>query len=379
MKKRKVFVLYRVVQQWRAPIFERMAMSERYQFKVVHGPDFPGTKVVNTKAKYRFDRKELFSFRIQKKSVNGLIAMPFSPFLFFYLCFKQPHVIVTEGASNLVNAFQGFCYCKIFRRKFIWWSLGKIQKRDYDVSRKRIDWIIRYMERKSDAIISYSTLGKQYFESLGIPSEKIFVAVNVVDTIQKTKQLEHINSEAVRNEFHNEASFNVLFVGAINKEKKIDVLLRAFAVLEKKYPDIYLNIVGDGSYLNDLKAIARELEIRNINFRGSVIDGVEKYFIGSDVFVLPGLGGLAVSEAMVYGLPVIASIGDGCEADLIDKTNGFLDPDLAEDSLGEYLETLYLDRKKLDQFKASSLYKIRHKFNVENYLEQVYKAIDSPF
>src|SRR5690606_12917358 len=111
-------------------------------------------------------------------------------------------------------------------------------------------------------------------------------------------------------------------------------------------------------------------------FRGSVVEGVETYFLGSDVFVLPGLGGLAISEAMVYGLPVIASIGDGCEVDLVDEKNGFLDPELDEDRLLNYLDELYNNRDLLESFKKGSREKIINNYNVENYVSKILNSIE---
>jgi len=376
MKKLKIFVLYRVIQHWRVPVFERIADISNVDLKILHGPDFKGTKIVNSTGPINFDSKKLISYKVQKQSSNGIIAMPFSPFLFFYLCFRQPDVIITEGASNFLNAIQGFAYCKLFGKKYIWWSLGKLLKREYDVSRKKIDRIVRYIETHSDAIISYSTIGKRYFLAIGVPEEKIFVAVNVVDTASKLRALKQIDTNAVYREFHQKSSFNVLFVGALNKEKNIEMLIKAFARFAVAHNDVWLNIVGGGNYSDNLKALAGELGLSNITFTGNMIQGVENYFIGSDVFVLPGLGGLAISEAMTYGLPVIASIGDGCEGDLVDASNGFLDPELNEDSLVEYLNKLYNDRELLQSFKENARSKIEEKYNVENYVKQISNAIN---
>jgi glycosyltransferase involved in cell wall biosynthesis len=87
--------------------------------------------------------------------------------------------------------------------------------------------------------------------------------------------------------------------------------------------------------------------------------------------VLPGLGGLAVSEAMVYGLPVIVSIGDGCEVDLVDESNGFRNPDLNEVDIFNYLEYLYLNPDKLQEMKQNSINKIRTTYNIEAYVERI--------
>ena len=64
-----------------------------------------------------------------------------------------------------------------------------------------------------------------------------------------------------------------------------------------------------------------------ITLTGKVIDGVSAYFLLGDIFVLPHFGGLSISEAMAHGLPVIATVADGCELDLIEPGgNGFLVP-----------------------------------------------------
>ena len=92
---------------------------------------------------------------------------------------------------------------------------------------------------------------------------------------------------------------------------------------------------------------------------------------------MPGLGGLAISEAMAYGLPVICSIGDGCEVDLVDQTNGFRDPKLNEKSLCQYLEVLYRDRDLLGKMKRQSLYKIENFYNVNTYIGTIENCIRS--
>ena len=50
---------------------------------------------------------------------------------------------------------------------------------------------------------------------------------------------------------------------------------------------------------------------------------LKPYFEQADLYVLPGTGGLAVQEAMSYGLPVIVAKGDGTQDDLVRKGNGW--------------------------------------------------------
>jgi len=373
IKKTKVVVLYRVLQEWRRPIFERLAKKPNIDFHLVHGPDFHNSKVVSSKKDITFKRTKLFSFKIRKESKNGLIAIPVSPFLFFKLIYENPKVVISEGASNLFNSLIGFLYAKLFFKKYIWWSLGKLEGTVHTGFRKKLDILIQFIEKKSDAIISYSTLGKEYFKSIGIDEEKIFVAVNVVDTESK-KQLQ---KRLTQKDYQRNYDFQVLYVGALTKQKNLNILLSAFKKLENKSITVGLVIVGDGPERANLKQLSKDLEINNILFVGKVFDGVEKFFLGSDIFVLPGLGGLAVSEALAYGLPVIASRGDGCEKDLITSgVNGVIDPNLDEDSLYTHLLDLLNHPLKLKEFKNQATKTIEIKFNIHTYIENVIKAVD---
>jgi hypothetical protein len=56
-KKLKIFVLYRVIQHWRVLIFEKIAKVDNVDFKLLHGPDFKGTKVVNSTGAIAFKSK----------------------------------------------------------------------------------------------------------------------------------------------------------------------------------------------------------------------------------------------------------------------------------------------------------------------------------
>jgi glycosyltransferase involved in cell wall biosynthesis len=374
----KVAVLYRVVQEWRRPIFDRLHAHPDLSLTLYHGPDFAGSKVVSSKKPLHLPVKKLWSIKLRKESKNGLIAMPLSPFLLFSLLRDRPDVVVTEGASNLFNALVGFIYCKLMGKKFIWWSLGRLSGTVHTGFRKKLDNLIQYLERKSDAIISYSSLGKDYFTSIGVLEERVFVAVNVVDTTSKLKELAAVTDRSFVSDIRDKARMVVLFVGALTSQKKLDVLVRGFGRFVESAPDTRLIIVGDGTERQNIERIIREESIPNIEMTGKVFNGVQRYFISADVFVLPGLGGLAVSEAMLYGVPVIASIGDGCEKDLITPgVSGIIDEKLDEESLSQHLTGFYENPEKLAQFKKEAAKTIEDKHNLESYLSKVVAAIKS--
>ena len=376
MKETKTVILYRVIQSWRAPIFEKISAEEDLNLEVWHGPDFPGTKVISTKNQLTLKRRKLWSLRIKLKSINGLILMPFSPFLFFSLMFKNPKVVICEGASNLVNSTIAFIYCKIFGKKYIWWSLGKLQDRVYDKKRSAIDKIITFIERKSDRIITYSSVGKKYFKSLGINDDKIIVAVNVIDTDSKLDTIHQFDDVKKLQEQYKQYDFITLFVGALTKEKSIERLLIAQKKLEDKNLNIASIIVGDGSYREELEKEAKRLQVKHVDFVGKKISDSYKYFSIANLFVLPGLGGLAISEAMCYSLPVIASIGDGCEVDLVTKGNGIVDKEMTPEKLADYIQYFYEKREITMMFGEKSKEIITNQYNSQNYIKMIKHAIN---
>ena len=367
-------ILYRVVQDWRAPVFEKLSMDTSLDLQVWYGPDFPNTKVISKKGPYLFKSKRVFSFRFKANSRNGYIAFPVSPFLFFNLIVENPNVVVTEGASNLFNSLVAFFYCKIFRKKFVWWSLGKLVDRTYDTKRQIIDRAIRLVELNSDAIITYSTPGKDYYLSIGVPSGRIYKAVNVVDTDAVFNKLNiFINNETVNN-IKGKFERIVLFVGALEKEKSVELLLNAFKMIEVVRDDVLLILVGDGNQLTYLKEYSKKIDIHNILFTGRIIDENYIYFRIADLFVLPGLGGLAISEAMAYGLPVICSVGDGCEVDLI-QDNGIIDRQISADRLFEHIMVLLEDPSRLKKMGDLSKKIIQTKYNIHTYINSIKDAI----
>ncbi|MBP7114606.1 MAG: glycosyltransferase family 4 protein, partial [Candidatus Peribacteraceae bacterium] len=100
----------------------------------------------------------------------------------------------------------------------------------------------------------------------------------------------------------------VLFVGRLEPMKGTDTLLRAFAKAIKGLdPGVHLRIVGGGSLLSSLQALARELEIdHRVKFTGRVT-GPELFteYAKAEIFV-----GLSRSEAL--GNVFLEAQGAGC-------------------------------------------------------------------
>jgi glycosyltransferase involved in cell wall biosynthesis len=174
----------------------------------------------------------------------------------------------------------------------------------------------------------------------------------------------------------------VLFVGELAPEKSIDRLLRAFVNVRRMHHNVICVVVGDGQERRHLEQLSYELGVSDgVRFVGRVVEGISDYFEAADVFVLPGLGGLGISEALAHGLPVLCSGGDGTEIDLVvdGKTGRRVDPNLSEgEIINLYSETLleWLGDDKLLQCLAEGAYDHAHKqFSFSKFIDKIMEAI----
>jgi len=143
--------------------------------------------------------------------------------------------------------------------------------------------------------------------------------------------------QAVRERYALDDKFVLLTVNFLHPRKRIDLFLRAFAVLKASVPHAVALVVGAGPENDALRALANELGIADaVRFTGFVPDEwLPAYYAASDVYVhtckLESFG-LSVLEASAAGLPVIAVNEGGPREIVVDGETGLL-VDAAPDAL----------------------------------------------
>lgn len=112
-------------------------------------------------------------------------------------------------------------------------------------------------------------------------------------------------------------------------EKGVDVLLKAFAVVQKSALNVHLLIVGDGVQNDYLQKLASDLGIDDAcSWLGRLPwNEAMAYLTLMDIVVVPSRFegfGLTAIEAMACKKPVVASNVDGLAEIIQDRQNGFL-------------------------------------------------------
>jgi len=103
----------------------------------------------------------------------------------------------------------------------------------------------------------------------------------------------------------------LLSVGRLGKEKNLELVLDAFAIVLRTYPRARLIMIGDGPHRAELERRAAGIgDGSHVTFVGALDQSqLGAYYRGADAFVFSSLTetqGLVLVEAMAHGLPVIA-------------------------------------------------------------------------
>lgn len=121
----------------------------------------------------------------------------------------------------------------------------------------------------------------------------------------------------------------VAFVGRLEPERRLDVLLRAVPLVRARFPDCQFVLAGSGGGEGELKLLASDLGIEDaIIWKGWVENSYSTLNLAS-VYVNPwpweGFG-MAMAEAMAIALPVVA-IDTGASTNMVEPgINGWLVP-----------------------------------------------------
>ena len=134
-------------------------------------------------------------------------------------------------------------------------------------------------------------------------------------------RVRHTNKRIVAapNALYREAEFafdgetmrdTILYVGRLHKDKKPDLLVRAFGRSQAECSELRLVIVGDGDLSNDVKLLVESSPARtSIQLLGFVSDyqALRSLYSRAIATVSPGYVGLSITQSLSFGVPMIIS------------------------------------------------------------------------
>ena len=175
---------------------------------------------------------------------------------------------------------------------------------------------------------------------------------------------------------------NLTMVANFFPEKDHLTLIKAFEILQKKYP-LILRIIADGEnrFKKRIYDYISEREIKDIEFRKT--READLLSAKTDIFVLTshseGLP-LSVTEAMSAGLPVVASDVGAMNEVIEHRKDGILVPPESVEDVVKALSELIEDEELRRNLSMNAIKKFNGKFTIERMIKNyhnLYESLDS--
>lgn len=239
--------------------------------------------------------------------------------------------------------------------------------------KKCYKYIYNYLLYKVNHIIAISHFVKNsIINATRVNDDKVTVIYNGISLLRKKESTTH------------EDKVNLIFVGRLIEEKGVQVLLESLSLLKNK-SEFYLQIVGNGTYEQELHKLTKEYGLEDcVKFLGSRRD-IENLLNDSDVFIHPAIWnegfGITIVEAMSLGLLCIGTNKGAIPEIIKNDKNGYLVEPNNPQELARILERLSvnIDSVEIRSLREQAL-KDSQKYTITNLIKNLtytYKKIIS--
>ena len=235
----------------------------------------------------------------------------------------------------------------------------------------------KFSIKRTDMIFVMVEEARQYLEQKGADTAKIAIVSNtpVLETF-KISDYPPCNKEEVK----------IIYVGLVSKFRGLHHVIIAMEKLIPDYPNLRFQIVGSGSYLEDLKLLVSEKKLdRYVEFSGWVDNEKVPQLINEcDIGIVPHKK-CAHSDTtvpnklfdyMAIGKPVIVSDARPLERIVTNENCGFVYKDGDTDSLADRIKAL-MDKNVRTTFGHNGQNAVKNKYNWDIDQKRFINAINS--
>jgi L-malate glycosyltransferase len=198
------------------------------------------------------------------------------------------------------------------------------------------------------------------------------IAATIVPNIVDPRQFPYRERHPLRPRLVSTRNFDALY--------NVATTIRAFRLVQDRWPDATLTLVGGGRQEMELRALTAQLRLRNVTFVGRVPpDGIAGYYAANDVYIQsPNIDNMPTSvlEAFASGLPVVSTEAGGVPAILTHGEHGLLARLADYETLGHHVLRL-LDNPDYARQLARRAYETTHACTWPSVREQWLRAYRS--
>ena len=250
------------------------------------------------------------------------------------------------------------------------WLGGGVKMRFYES-------LDKFLLKRFDKVVAVSDLLKEEIINSKISKEKVVVISNGID-IGRFGVLASGSRLRIKQALGIKESDKVMgTISRLSIEKGHDCLLKAFAKIALKFPDVKLVIVGDGPLLSSLRLQAASLKLGDKVIFTGIRNDIPEILGMMDIFVLPSLVEgmpMVLLEAMAAQKPIVAT-KVGAVPKLIEhnKTGLLIEPK-DPDSIYASIAVLLQDKEKAKLVSLNAFERVKNEFS-SSLMAQKYSAV----
>ncbi len=216
--------------------------------------------------------------------------------------------------------------------------------------------------------------------------DRITMIHNGIDTTWFESQLLSFSKsdreEMRKDVFHTDGSTPIITcVAELHPRKGIHYLLYAAENLAKKRENIKIIIVGSGQEMETYQHFIRSYQLEEYVLLLGRRHDIPQILKSSDIFILPSLNeafGLVLLEAMMAGLPIIATQNGGVPEIIEHQKNGLLIPDQSDEAIVAALQKLLATPELCQEMSEKNQKDVKDTFDVKSMVkktEEVYRDV----
>lgn len=274
---------------------------------------------------------------------------------------------------NIINCHSGHAMqlCLLLKK----FTGAKLVMFKHNAIYAKNDFYHKWQRKHTDAFICVSKLVYD-LQTQGLTNEekqKFYLVYNGIDT-EKFDKYEYVKKDKDK--------FIIGYAGRIADNKGIDILLKAFVILTKKYNNIYLQLAGnDDGYLKEVQQFINDNKLQNrVKYLGCLKD-MELFYKKLDIFVLPSVVreafGLSICEAMYCGVPVITT-DSGAQSEIIENSvNGYIIKSNNSEILAKKIINIYKKDVNISDVIVKAKENVKNKFNIDKCSLQIINILES--
>ena len=190
----------------------------------------------------------------------------------------------------------------------------------------------------------------------------------------------------------NKESVDLTFAGNIGKAQNLETILKAASLIEKNTDlpkKIHFHFVGDGTELLSMKALAHELELKNVSFYGRrSLEEMPTFYKKSDAMLVSLIGDSIVSRTipgkvqsyMAAGKPIIGAISGDTKTIIEEAKCGFVSPEQDAEQLAQNIcEFSMLSVEEQKELGKQARYYYEKHFSKEQFMAQLENYLREEF